>query len=57
VLPGAKAPLCLPACSPARPCTGDPTLHCTPAAPADGGVDGGLAITAGTPGVDYCAPG
>ncbi len=57
LLTGASTPLCLPACSPATPCNGDPALRCTPAAAADAGIDGGLAITAGTPGVDYCAPG
>jgi len=57
VLAGAATPLCLPACSQAAPCTGDPALRCTPTASGDAGVDGGLAITAGTPGVDYCAPG
>ncbi|HVV51188.1 MAG TPA: PKD domain-containing protein [Polyangia bacterium] len=53
---GAATPLCLPACSAATPCTGDPGLGCVVAEAADAGTDGGLAISAGAPGVAYCAP-
>ncbi len=52
----ATAQICLPACSATTPCTSDPSLGCTLATDADAGVDGGLAITAGDPGVAYCAP-
>ncbi|HEX3905710.1 MAG TPA: PKD domain-containing protein [Polyangia bacterium] len=55
-LPGQPTPLCLPACSPANPCTGDPSLQCTVATDADAGIDGGLTISAGIVGVAYCAP-
>ena len=48
--------LCLPACSATTPCTSDPSLGCTVATDADAGIDGGLTITAGSPGVPYCAP-
>jgi PKD repeat protein len=48
--------LCLPACSAATPCTSDPSLGCTVVTNSDAGIDGGLAITAGDPGVAYCAP-
>jgi len=48
--------LCLPACSPTTPCTSDPSLGCTVATGADAGVDGGLTITTGDPGLAYCAP-
>jgi PKD repeat protein len=50
------AAICLPACSPATPCTSDPSLRCTVATDADAGVDGGLTLTAGDPGIAYCAP-
>ena len=52
----AKTTLCLPACSAATPCTGDPSLGCVVATGGDAGVDGGLTLTAGNPGVAYCAP-
>ena len=52
----AATTLCLPACSPTTPCTGDPSLRCTVATEADAGVDGGLTLTAGNPGLAYCAP-
>jgi PKD repeat protein len=52
----ATTQLCLPACSATTPCTGDPSLGCTLATAADAGIDGGLAITAGDPGLAYCAP-
>ena len=48
--------LCLPACSPTTPCTSDPSLGFTVATGADAGIDGGLRITAGDPGLAYCAP-
>jgi PKD repeat protein len=49
------AELCLPACSAATPCARDPSLGCTVATNSDAGIDGGLTITAGDPGVAYCA--
>jgi PKD repeat protein len=52
-LPGGPE-LCLPACSTATPCTGDPGLGCT--TPPDGAVDGGLTVTGSTAGAAYCAP-
>jgi len=52
----ATTQLCLPACSAAIPCTGDPSLGCTLATDADAGIDGGLAITTGDPSLTYCAP-
>jgi len=51
-----KGAICLPACSPTTPCTSDPSLRCTVVTDAGAGVDGGLAITAGDPGLAYCAP-
>jgi len=48
--------LCLPACSATTPCTNDPSLGCTLATEAGAGIDGGLVITAGDPGLTYCAP-
>jgi PKD repeat protein len=48
--------VCLPACSPATPCTSDPSLGCTVAADANAGIDGGLTITAGDLAAAYCAP-
>jgi PKD repeat protein len=53
---GGSTQLCLPACSTATPCISDPSLGCTLATSADAGADGGLTITAGDPGVAYCAP-
>ena len=56
-LAGNTTPFCLPACSPASPCTGDPGLQCTVVATsADAGIDGGLTLSAGSASVAYCAP-
>ena len=52
----ATTALCLPACSATAPCTSDPSLGCIVATGADAGIDGGLTITTGNPGVAYCAP-
>ena len=52
----ATSEVCLPACSPTTPCTSDPSLGCTLATDAGAGSDGGLVLTAGDPGVAYCAP-
>jgi PKD repeat protein len=52
----ATTELCLPACSAATPCTSDPSLGCTAATDADAGIDAGVVISAGDPGVAYCAP-
>jgi PKD repeat protein len=52
----ATSSICLPACSATAPCTSDPSLTCTVATDASTGSDGGLTITAGDPGLAYCAP-
>ena len=52
----ASTTVCLPACSPATPCTSDPSLACSVATDAGAGIAGGLTITTGDPGLAYCAP-
>jgi len=48
--------ICVPACAPNQPCSGDPSVACQNATAADAGVDGGFPIVTGDFTQTYCVP-